>query len=150
MTQPVKPIRAWADYDEWWVLLDSTGYDTTPGNFEPWEMPKGRTGGPWNEGEYTGIVVAIEDMNHGPLRSFRVLFDNGYELRLRHGSREHGETFWFYWNLSPPLPAEGVYAPVGPVAQGSINEDKDHEAVHRALTAAAAYFNPTKLGDSPE
>ena len=141
MTQPVKPIRAWADYDAWWVLLDGTGYETTPGNFEPWEMPKGRAGGPWNEGEYTSIVVAIEDMNHGPLRSFRVLFDNGVELRLQSYAHIDGldpEKRHWHWGI------------LGRDAQGEFADDRDHEAVHRAMTAAAAYFNPTKLGDSPE
>jgi hypothetical protein len=120
---------------------------------EYWDVvftPNGDDDWAYSRKEFSGIADFAEgsaDANMtvrvGPLRSLRVLYENGYELKTH--SRDGWiapaakEGITWYWSLSAPPPTTVVLMP-GPVAQGSFWEDKDSEAVERAMIAAAAYF----------
>jgi hypothetical protein len=142
----VRPIRAWAEYDEWSVYLQQ--WDA-----EYWDVvftPNGDDDWAYSRKEFSGIADFVQgsagaDMtvHVGPLRSLRVLYENGYEMEL---DADDG-----------PFPGEWEWLVLGPgetyQASGSFKEDKDSEAVERAMIAASAWFtqaDPATLGiDSP-
>lgn len=136
MTQPVKPIRAWATYDKWMWMADP--YDE--GGWRVFAMPLTGEGEEFVTG-LRSIPYTVERLAYMlPLRSLRVLFDNGYTLVL-HGwpNAPHDRTSW-EWRVNDP---NGDLR-----AEGEFTEDKDHEAVERAVIASAAVFNPTVSGDA--
>jgi hypothetical protein len=81
----VKPVRAWAEYDEWSCYIEDD-FDGERGKpFWIWWYPK--TGdGAADDGGVQGIVDGLgysdQMVGSGPLRSLRVLYENGYELKL--------------------------------------------------------------------
>lgn len=133
----VRPIRAWAEYDEWSVFLqefDAEYWDVvfTPRAEDDWE---------YSREEFVGIVDFMRGstdeamkMQVGPLRSLRVLYENGYELKLEPSGLASGHLHEWFWYLhqfkdDPEIP------------HGRFTEDKDSEAVERAMIAAAAFFS---------
>lgn len=138
----VMPVRAWAEYPEWSVYIEQWWT-------EDWyrvDIPKGANHGlriltQDDTRELLPIpslvaALAIEMSSpYGPLQSLRVLLSNGETLTLGRAN-----DWWWYWTLSDP-PQIGGYA------DGGFEDDNDAEAVQRALTAAAAYFNPTREGE---
>jgi hypothetical protein len=122
----VKPVRAWANYDEWMWMLDVTDPYT-----RVVAIPLTGTGNEFVTGPKS-IVHAVRNVptlrGMGPLRSLRVLYENGYELKLIRFDQFPDHRGWTLWT-------EG-----GRVAGGNFSEDKDSEAVERAMIAAAAYF----------
>jgi hypothetical protein len=139
----VRPVRAWADYDTWSIYMadmDALTWDAVliPMGLANWQR--------WTDGRGVADIAKLAETKLGiPLRSLRVLYENGYELKAR--SREgtipgtsESSILWD-WGLSAPLTAGSVYALPGPVASGSFPEDSDSEAVERALIAAAAWFS---------
>jgi hypothetical protein len=143
----VRPVRAWADYEEWSVFMDHyTGIASDERWFyEAHLIPKGANGACTGHGGFRGLVDFFknEPKPLGPLRSLRVLYENGYEMEL---DADDG-----------PFPGEWEWLVLGPgqtyQASGSFKEDKDTEAVERSLIAAAAWFtqvDSATLGiDSP-
>jgi hypothetical protein len=138
----VRPIRAWAEYEQcrWYIF-----WDVMFQQWDVWNMPLTGNGGPYEQPGYSSIASAISDTDerHGPLRSLRVLYENGYELEL---DADDG-----------PFPGEWEWLVLGPgqtyQASGSFKEDKDTEATGRAMIAASDYFtqvDSATLGiDSP-
>jgi hypothetical protein len=128
----VSPIRAWAYYDAWMWMQDLAG------DFPRlYAIPLTGEGEEFVSGP-TGVVAAVRGMEAlagremGPLRSLRVLYENGYELHVNRGLAgvEKPGTFW--WHL---------YRGKGDrVAYGSFTDDKDHEAVERAMIGVVAWF----------
>jgi hypothetical protein len=118
-------------------------------------MPQTKNGLPITG--FSASLYAAIDRIEVPLRSLRVLYENGYELKVKgregtiRGTSDYGITW--DWSLWMPLTPGTVYAMPGPVASGSFPEDKDSEAVERAMIAAAAWFSQVewaRLGiDSP-
>lgn len=135
----VKPVRAWAEYDEWMWMLEQDVEKV-------YCIPKSAIGRAFVT-DVSGVVDAARNFgiyqNPGPLRSLRVLYENGYEMEL---DADDG-----------PFPGEWEWLVLGPgqtyQASGSFKEDKDSEAVERAMIAAAAWFSQVewaRLGiDSP-
>jgi hypothetical protein len=146
----VRPVRAWGEYDEWSVFALYLSSD-----WQIWEMPQTKNGLPITG--FSASLYAAIDRIEVPLRSLRVLYENGYELKAKaregtiRGTSDYGTTW--DWSLWMPLTPGTVYAMPGPVASGSFPEDKDSEAVERAMIAAAAWFSQVEwatLGiDSP-
>jgi hypothetical protein len=139
----VSPIRAWAYYDAWMWMQDLAG------DFPRlYAIPLTGVGEEFVSGP-KGIVAAVRGMETlagremGPLRSLRILYENGYELEVFPPLAKFGED-GYLWNLS----LDGKHR-----ANGSIIEDKDHEAVERAMIGAVAWFtqvDAATLGtDSP-
>jgi hypothetical protein len=139
----VSPIRAWAYYDAWMWMQDLAG------DFPRlYAIPLTGVGEEFVSGP-KGIVAAVRGMETlagremGPLRSLRILYENGYELDLIPPIEEFQEK-GYLWDLS----LDGKHR-----ANGSIIEDKDHEAVERAMIGAVAWFtqvDAATLGtDSP-
>jgi hypothetical protein len=139
----VKPVRAWAYYDAWMWMQDLAG------DFPRlYAIPLTGEGQEFVSGP-KGIVAAVRGMETlagremGPLRSLRILYENGYELEVFPPLAKFGED-GYLWNLS----LDGKHR-----ANGSIIEDKDHEAVERAMIGAVAWFtqvDAATLGtDSP-
>jgi hypothetical protein len=137
----VRPIRAWAEYEEYLLLLD-----TTVATWRSYLSPMTGEGVPHASGG-SSIVACIRNMNIGPLRSLRVLYENGCELKLEAPTAMTPEWLWFLNVDSENLP-DDVESP-----EGMFSEDKDSEAVERAMIAASAWFtqaDPATLGiDSP-
>lgn len=128
----VRPVRAWADYDEWSVL---TNKEMVPGGFARYAWPTTGNGEPVGPAMCSGMAHAIrEGVVFGALRSLRVLYENGYELTLGY-DREFSLWDWF---LSHP--------DTGQCAKGDFAEDADSEAVERAMIAAAAWFSQRQDG----
>lgn len=129
-TEPVVPVRAWAEYSEWSVFIDKAadkGFDT-------WHIPKSgqaRVVTGWALSIYHVFMATNPDENFGPLQSLRVLLSNGHELQLEWTPYEWR---WYIhaFRDDPEIP------------YGLFRDDNDAEAVQRALTAAAAFFNPTR------
>jgi hypothetical protein len=104
-------------------------------------MPQTKNGLPITG--FSASLYAAIDRIEVPLRSLRVLYENGYEMEL---DADDG-----------PFPGEWEWLVLGPgqtyQASGSFKEDKDSEAVERAMIAASACFtqaDPATLGiDSP-
>jgi hypothetical protein len=146
----VRPIRAWADYDEWSVFAIQSA--TEIGGFrsdgwQRWDIPKAAK---WQPSQYRvaySLVDTLDFMDLGPLRSLRVLYENGWWLQLDpiRGGITTAISDWF-WCLH-----QGTDDPEIP--HGRFTEDKDSEAVERSMIAAAAWFtqaDPATLGiDSP-
>jgi hypothetical protein len=138
----VRPVRAWGEYDEWSVFALYLSSD-----WQIWEMPQTKNGLPITG--FAASLYAAIDRIEVPLRSLRVLYENGYELRLTAVSFIEGLptslTHWA-WSL---WPKKGMDA----AANGIFAEDKDSEAVERAMIAASSWFtqaDPATLGiDSP-
>jgi hypothetical protein len=139
----VKPVRAWAYYDAWMWMQDLAG------DFPRlYAIPLTGVGEEFVSGP-KGVVAAVRGMETlagremGPLRSLRILYENGYELVVLPQLATFGED-GYLWNLS----RDGKHR-----ANGSIIEDKDHEAVERAMIGAVAWFtqvDAATLGtDSP-
>jgi hypothetical protein len=139
----VKPVRAWAYYDAWMWMQDLAG------DFPRlYAIPLTGVGEEFVSGP-KGVVAAVRGMETlagremGPLRSLRILYENGYELVVLPPLATFGED-GYLWNLS----RDGKHR-----ANGSIIEDKDHEAVERAMIGAVAWFtqvDAATLGtDSP-
>jgi hypothetical protein len=140
----VKPVRAWAYYDAWMWMQDLAG------DFPRlYAIPLTGVGEEFVSGP-KGVVAAVRGMETlagremGPLRSLRILYENGYELKVKgregtiQGTSDYGTTW--DWSLWMPLAPGSVYAMPGPIARGSFPEDKDHEAVERAMIGAVAWF----------
>jgi hypothetical protein len=126
----VKPVRAWAYYDAWMWMQDLAG------DFPRlYAIPLTGEGQEFVSGP-KGIVAAVRGMETlagremGPLRSLRILYENGYELVVLPQLATFGED-GYLWNLS----RDGKHR-----ANGSIIEDKDYEAVERAMIGAVAWF----------
>lgn len=87
MSEP-QAVRAWADYDEWLVVLDRIGdaMNTGVDYFTSWEMPNGAEGEPHQAGGCVPMKHWFVLMGYGPLRSLRVLFDTGHEMALERQS----------------------------------------------------------------
>jgi hypothetical protein len=139
----VKPVRAWANYDEWMWMLDVTDPYT-----RVVAIPLTGTGNEFVTGPKS-IVHAVRNVptlrEMGPLRSLRVLYDNGYELNVKPVGLSSGHLHDWFWYLhqfkdEPEIP------------HGHYTEDKDSEAVERAMAAAATYFTQASaatLGTAP-
>jgi hypothetical protein len=127
----VKPVRAWANYDAWMWMLDVTDPYTRVVAIPLTGAGNEFVTGPKSIGAAVRTVPTLREM--GPLRSLRVLYENGYELRLWGvvGIYDLSTRIKWKWNVK----LEGVER-----ANGSFHEDKDSEAVERAMVAAAAYF----------
>jgi hypothetical protein len=145
----VRPVRAWAEYDEWSVFALYLSSD-----WQIWEMPQTKNGLPITG--FSASLYAAIDRIEVPLRSLRVLYENGYVLKANRREalppRPGYINVTWYWYLFPPEIVDG-YRVVGQVADGLFPEDKDSEAVERAMIAAAAWFSQVEwatLGiDSP-
>jgi hypothetical protein len=132
----VRPIRAWAEYDEWTWMADAA-------TDKVYSIPTSGDGGPFVSQYISVAQAAAEGDMFRPLRSLRVLYENGYEMEL---DADDG-----------PFPGEWEWLVLGPgqtyQASGSFKEDKDSEAVERAMIAASAWFSQVEwatLGiDSP-
>ena len=131
MTEPVVPVRAWAEYPEWSVFCD-----TEAPTWLRYGIPKGEHNRLSERRGDTSLVDTLTGLPYGPLQSLHVLLSNGAELHI--DPKRYGE----------PDPMVAWHWVVGQggkvVASGFYYEDNDAEAVQRALTAAAAYFNPTR------
>ena len=133
----VKPVRAWAEYDEWTWMADAA-------TDKVYSIPTSGDGGPFVSQYISVVQAAAEGDMFRPLRSLRVLYENEYEMEL---DADDG-----------PFPGEWEWLVLGPgqtyQASGSFKEDKDSEAVERSMIAAAAWFSQVewaRLGtDSPE
>jgi hypothetical protein len=131
----VKPIRAWAEYEDRrrYIFWDDL-WDT----WETWSLPLSASGGPYQQPGYNSIVDAVSDdgPRAGSLRSLRVRYDNGYELRLT--------AVGFIEGLAPELThwAWSLWPETGMMVadNDSFAEDRDSEAVERAMIAASAWF----------
>jgi hypothetical protein len=90
--------------------------------------------------------------NWGPLRSLRVLYENGAELKLQPRDQAKHPGYWF-WRLYQEKYRFMVDAGEFHLADGDFPEDKDSEAVERAMIAAAAWFSQVEWArletDSP-
>jgi hypothetical protein len=145
----VRPIRAWAEYDEWTWMADAA-------TDKVYSIPTSGDGGPFVSQYISVAQAAAEGDMFRPLRSLRVLYENGYELKANRREalppRPGYINVTWYWYLFPPEIVDG-YRVVGQVADGLFPEDKDSEAVERAMIAASAWFtqaDPATLGiDSP-
>jgi hypothetical protein len=145
----VRPVRAWGEYDEWSVFALYLSSD-----WQIWEMPQTKNGLPITG--FSASLYAAIDRIEVPLRSLRVLYENGYVLKANRREalppRPGYINVTWYWYLFPPEIVDG-YRVVGQVADGLFPEDKDSEAVERAMIAAAAWFSQVewaRLGiDSP-
>ena len=137
----VRPVRAWAEYDQWslfylhWAIEQG---DQRTAGWDQWQFPKAGDGIPQQFRRYGSLPNAIgyPDLDRkGGLRSLRVLYDNGWRLRLDpvRGpmTTETGKWFW-YLHQEQDAPE---------VPHGRFTEDKDSEAVERAMIAAAAFFS---------
>lgn len=136
MSDEVKPVRAWAEYDEWAVFFIEIAheYEDAPG-WEPWEIPKAGNGRPYTCSVYTTIVDAIDGTNHGPLRSIRVLLSNGAEVRLETQGRL-GYRQVKLRRSDGTAPSWGVDFDT---RRGFVCID-DAEAVERAIAEATVWF----------
>ncbi len=126
----VRPVRAWADYDTWSIYMadmDALTWDAVliPMGLANWQR--------WTDGRGVADIAKLAETKLGiPLRSLRVLYENGYELKLQAYANINGldpEKRHWHWYL------------VGVDAAGDFAEDRDSEAVERALIAAAAWFS---------
>jgi hypothetical protein len=143
----VRPIRAWADYDEWrWFMRLREEIVV----HKYYAIPQGSEGEPFTSaglGVVQGLVQFSYQVEGGPLRSLRVLYENGWWLQLDpiRGGITTAISDWF-WYLH-----QGTDDPEIP--HGRFAEDKDSEAVERAMIAASAWFtqaDPATLEiDSP-
>lgn len=127
MSRIVRPIRAWADYDDWrWFWHDLSE--------KVYAIPLTADGHPFVS-SWPSVVQAARSFEHEPLRSLRVLYENGWTLELgpESGRTTTASGSWF-WYLH-----EDKDAPEIP--HGRFSEDKDSEAVERAMIAAAAWFS---------
>jgi hypothetical protein len=128
----VRPIRAWAEYDTWTWMADAA-------TDKVYSIPTSGDGGPFVSQYISVVQAAAEGDMFRPLRSLRVLYENGYELKMHPDVPDP-----WYWCVEHggKLMASGWFA-----------EDKDSEAVERAMIAASAWFtqaDPATLGiDSP-
>jgi hypothetical protein len=138
----VRPIRAWAEYDEWSVFMD---HYTGIASDERWFydahlVPKGANGACTGHGGFRGIADFFGDEPKplGPLRSLRVLYENGATLILRQWpAYSNGPWKWDLWDHG------GAHRRM--LATGDFPEDKDSEAVERAMVAAAAWFSQAQM-----
>jgi hypothetical protein len=136
----VRPIRAWAEYDEWTWMADAA-------TDKVYSIPTSGDGGPFVSQYISVVQAAAEGDMFRPLRSLRVLYENGWWLQLDpiRGGITTTLSDWF-WCLH-----QGKDDPEIP--HGRFTEDKDSEAVERAMIAASAWFtqaDPATLGiDSP-
>lgn len=129
----VRPVRAWAEYDQWLVYLE---FEDGKLGFRRYVIPKGEAGRLTESFDlFPGVAAALkgDGPKSGSLRSLRVLYENGCELTLQ---RRFGGTFWG-WSIELSDEFNEIKAPW---PGGSFTEDKDSEAVERALIAAAAWF----------
>jgi hypothetical protein len=130
----VKPVRAWANYDAWMWMLDVTDPYT-----RVVAIPLTGTGNEFVTGPKS-IVAAVRNMptlrEMGPLRSLRVLYENGYELKL-----EPRDLAMWEWEI---FPEDAMI----PKAGGGFFEDKDSEAAERAMIGAATYFTQASAATS--
>jgi hypothetical protein len=109
-----------------------------------YSIPTSGDGGPFVSQYISVAQAAAEGDMFRPLRSLRVLYENGYEMEL---DADDG-----------PFPGEWEWLVLGPgqtyQASGSFKEDKDSEAVERAMIAASAWFSQVEWArletDSPE
>ena len=77
VSEQVRPIRAWAKHDEWFVLA----HLQSPDWWQFWEIPKTGQGDPSCNGYLESLAVGLQDEYYGPLRSLRVLFSTGHEVK---------------------------------------------------------------------
>jgi hypothetical protein len=130
----VKPVRAWANYDAWMWMLDVTDPYT-----RVVAIPLTGTGNEFVTGPKS-IVHAVRNVptlrEMGPLRSLRVLYENGYQMRLNRPNYE-GDPYLWWVSKDDELAADG-----------SFHEDKDSEAAERAMIAAATYFTQASAATS--
>jgi hypothetical protein len=155
----VRPIRAWADYDDRQVYLQDywSGTDDPKVDrqwFARWDIPTAGRGQLEARNGFTGIVAALQKdgPKSGSLRSLRVLYENGAELKLQPRDQAKHPGYWF-WRLYQEKYRFMVDAGEFHLADGDFPEDKDSEAVERAMIAAAAWFSQVEWArletDSP-
>lgn len=101
MSETPRPIRAWAEYNEWLVLLDGIGdaLGRDADYFTSWEMPNGAEGNPQLFPGMLPFQHWIAFMGHGPLRSLRVLLSTGHEVTLDRIQSRDPDGEWFEWRL---------------------------------------------------
>lgn len=133
----VRPIRAWAEYDEWSVYLED--YD---GEWVNVHIPKGNNDWSYERGVYDGIAdfatnLQVVRLGFGSLRSLRVLYENGHELQLEQWHKDLNDSNVWPWILRDRNHDAQ--------ADGQFTEDKDSDAVERALIAAAAWFTQAEV-----
>jgi hypothetical protein len=137
----VRPVRAWFEQDHWSAFVHT-------GQRKLYVIPNGESGVPF-VAACASVVDAAKILKgyNSPLRSLRVLYENGCELKLEAPTAMTPEWLWFLNVDSENLP-DDVESP-----EGMFSEDKDSEAVERAMIAASAWFtqaDPATLGiDSP-
>lgn len=133
MTERIeRPFRAWAEYDLWSVYLE---FEDGKLGFRRYVIPKGEAGRLTESFDvFPGVAAALkgDGPKSGSLESVRVLYENGYRLKLQCYANinglDTGKRHW-HWYL------------VGVDAAGDFAEDSDSEAVERAMIAAAAFFS---------
>ena len=131
----VRPVRAWADYDLWSVYLE---FEDGKLGFRRYVIPKGGAGRLTESFDvFPGVAAALQGdgPKSGSLNSLRVLYENGWWLRLDplKGPTTTAVHDWF-WYLHQEQDAPEI-------PHGRFTEDKDSEAVERAMIAAAAFFS---------
>ena len=137
----VRPIRAWAEYDDWLVFAIQSAFETGGVRSDGWQrsdIPQTGKGVPQQYRINYNLADALSFTETGPLRSLRVLYDNGIELKLQKYANINGlditKRHW-HWYLR------------GADAAGEFAEDKDSEAVERAMIAAAAWFTQEQTSE---
>jgi hypothetical protein len=129
----VKPVRAWANYDTWMWMLDVTDPYTRVVAIPLTGVGNEFVTGPKSIVHAVRNVPTLREM--GTLRSLRVLYENGYDLWVLPLKYEPGR---WEWHVSKEADRKaGLFVAA---AEGEFPEDKDSEAVERAMVAAAAYF----------
>ena len=137
MSEEIRPVRAWAEYDEWSMFIEREK-NSFRWQWVPFAIPK--TGA----GTYSFLIARdslVEVFSQpadgrprfdfGPLRSLRVLLSNGCEIRL---DREAA-----YGVVMLPKPGWCFLSEHGQ-NEISFQAATDAEAVERALAEATAWF----------
>lgn len=122
---PVTPVRAWAEYDE-----EATFSRLTDGDWDFVVTPKGAEGEA-AAGTTESLMTAIKGRYiDAPLRSLRVLFSTGHEMRLHAYLPEQQA-----WEMTMGSWGFGWIKMRRTIAAGT-----DAEAVQRAIDAAVAWI----------
>lgn len=126
MSEQPRPVRAWAEYEEWSVFTS-----TCEGNWDFVVTPKGATGE-----AAAGTTVSFETAWKGryieaPLRSLRVLLSTGHEATLSRDTRQGG--WWYMRLIRCGRPEFG--------RNTAFEADTDVDAVARALAEAVAWVS---------
>ena len=127
MSEMPRPVRGWAEYDEWSGFL----YPTISDEWAGLRVPKTGQGMYGIHAFKRELPILIEHMDCGPLRSIRILLSTGEEVSMdccvEDGYFIDG---MFAWELR-----DGEEWPHG----GLITDLSDSDAVTRALAEAVAW-----------